>query len=252
MSEEQPWRDPETMRRLYVNQRMTFTEIADELGCSNPTVERWIREHGIETRGADGYTRSRPASFYTGKRGHEVWTHQYDGESFDVYVHQLLAIAEGTDPYEVFSGGERVVHHKNGIPWANWPGNLEVMKNSEHMIHHRKEEYGDEPWRGEETLREAYRNSDSGELAERWGCSTSVIVEWLHRHGIDPDLNKPWRDWELVRSLCQEGHTPPEIAEMFDCDPKTIQNWLPKHGIKSKQVHRGRRGSTTEYRFNDG
>lgn len=58
-------------------------------------------------------------------------------------IHRIIAIADGADPYKVFSGGEYVVHHGSEsdlpaceLPWANWPGNLEVMTRSDHSSMH--------------------------------------------------------------------------------------------------------------------
>jgi len=47
---EQPWRDEETLRRLYIQQDMTIETIADKLGCSGSTIGNWLTRHGIETR----------------------------------------------------------------------------------------------------------------------------------------------------------------------------------------------------------
>lgn len=45
-----PWRDESVMRRLYIDERMTQYEIADELGCTQQTVWTWMNKHGIEQR----------------------------------------------------------------------------------------------------------------------------------------------------------------------------------------------------------
>ena len=52
------------------------------------------------------------------------------------YVHQLVAIANGADPSEVFSGGRFHIHHRNGCKFDNRPGNLEVRRSDEHGRHH--------------------------------------------------------------------------------------------------------------------
>lgn len=58
------------------------------------------------------------------------------------YVHQLVAIADGTDPEEIFSDGERHVHHRDGIKWHNAPDNLEVRERAAHTAHHNRERSG--------------------------------------------------------------------------------------------------------------
>lgn len=40
------------LEKMYVDQEMTGKEIAEVVGCSEPTVYRWLNEHGIPTRSA--------------------------------------------------------------------------------------------------------------------------------------------------------------------------------------------------------
>lgn len=54
-----PWRDAETLRRLYVDRELKTHEVGDRLGCSKQTVSRWLNRHDIETAGVgkrDQYT----------------------------------------------------------------------------------------------------------------------------------------------------------------------------------------------------
>jgi len=75
-----------------------------------------------------------------GKRqGHVRWRdyhHTYPSKQRVCYVHQLLAVAEGADPYEVFSDGEHVTHHIIEVPWLNVGTNLEVIDTGTHSKHH--------------------------------------------------------------------------------------------------------------------
>ena len=57
----------------------------------------------------------------------------YCGGQSVVYVHQLVAIADGADPGKVFSNGVYHVHHRLPIPWLNIPGNLELVHWTEHV-----------------------------------------------------------------------------------------------------------------------
>jgi hypothetical protein len=63
--------------------------------------------------------------------------HKNDGQ---VAVHQLLAIAMGEDPHDVFSNSEYQVHHKNNVPWDNRPSNIELLTAGEHYDKHLREE----------------------------------------------------------------------------------------------------------------
>lgn len=42
--------EPETLRKLYIEDGMSTYQIANSLGCAPSTVFDWLREHGIETR----------------------------------------------------------------------------------------------------------------------------------------------------------------------------------------------------------
>lgn len=72
---------------------------------------------------SDGYERFRT---YDCERKGEVY----------VYVHQLVVLAHGADPREVFSGGRWHVHHRNGVKFDNRPSNLELRRADEHTRHH--------------------------------------------------------------------------------------------------------------------
>lgn len=175
MSESRPWQDEDTLRELYHEKGMTQEEIADELGCGEGTVNRWIHKHDLEVndigstneqiREVDLYdlywskgmsqsdiaeqcdcsvalvskqmkkrgvpTRRQMPIFYTRKQGgHEYVT--TGGCGRDVQLHRLLAVAE----YGVESIKDKVVHHKNKIPWDNRGVNIELMDHGEHTTHH--------------------------------------------------------------------------------------------------------------------
>lgn len=72
---------------------------------------------------ADGYVRWR------------VWDPVERGERV-VYVHQLLAIAEGADPSDVFSDGDFHVHHCDELRWHNVAENLELRDSASHAREH--------------------------------------------------------------------------------------------------------------------
>jgi hypothetical protein len=67
--------------------------------------------------------------------GYEYLRCRAAGSDDTVYVHQLLAIADGADPSEVFRP-HFDVHHRNHVPWDNRPENLRLEPAEEHRRSH--------------------------------------------------------------------------------------------------------------------
>ena len=47
---EKPYTDEDVLYEMYAEQRMSTREIADEFGCSNSTIVRWLGKHDINAR----------------------------------------------------------------------------------------------------------------------------------------------------------------------------------------------------------
>ena len=126
------YRNAETLRRLYHDERMTLREVGDELGVASSTIRTWMEKHDIERR--TGREKPYRVTLRTRKDGYVQWFNDYDGKQSTCLVHQLVTIAHGADPHEVFSGGEFNIHHKNGIAWDNRPSNLDFVTSQDHQI----------------------------------------------------------------------------------------------------------------------
>jgi len=73
-----------------------------------------------------------PASYETRADGYCRWR-TWDGERERyVYVHQLVAIADGASPYLVFSDGDYHIHHRSGFKYDNRAENLDIERNDDH------------------------------------------------------------------------------------------------------------------------
>lgn len=125
----------EKLQREYIDAGMSPRDIANGEDYSRNHVQRSLEYHDMEIRSqVEGIWKhhGEVCSYRTHPRGHVII-----GSGADrVYVHQLIAIAEGAAPAELFGGGS-VVHHRNSIPWDNRPENLEVFDDQgEHMREH--------------------------------------------------------------------------------------------------------------------
>lgn len=47
---ESPWRSEKTLREMYQEEKMSLTEIGEELGCTLVTVQEWMKRRGISRR----------------------------------------------------------------------------------------------------------------------------------------------------------------------------------------------------------
>lgn len=181
---EKPWQDVEILHRLYWHEEMTQPEIAEELGCGTTSVGKYMRRNDIPRRTMqESYIKNDPNThmpLYPHERGYVGWA----GHGNRVLVHRLLAVAEFG--FETMKGMD--VHHgspddgPNDLPpceltWANWPGNLELVRNENHQRKHRK-------YKGLFRLRvaELYENGElsTRKLAEHLPCSSGSVLK-MHR-----------------------------------------------------------------------
>lgn len=134
----EPYKDPEWLKEQYKAKRKSLTDIANEQGVDKESVRFQMHKHGIESRG-QGQTAKIHAPLMVSQKGYEVWRNVLGeggrGGNEHYAVHRLLAISE----YGVDAVKEKVVHHKNGIPWDNRPENIEPLSHSEHMQTHHEQ-----------------------------------------------------------------------------------------------------------------
>lgn len=137
---DQPWQDERILEVLYHDLELSQAEIADRLGCDPKTISNHLRDNDIPTR-RRGRRRVERASYSITPGGYPQWIAYEDGgTTVGVYVHQLLAIADGAEPEEVFADGTHV-HHRGGDPVLNIPGLLDVVSPREHRRTHTENEW---------------------------------------------------------------------------------------------------------------
>jgi predicted DNA-binding protein YlxM (UPF0122 family) len=137
-----PWHDEEKLHEMYWEDWMSIEDIADHFDCSLGAIHRTMQRFGIEIRsGSAAHLASRPyAQYRTHPTGYEIVASEYDGKTDQARVHSLVAIANGEDPYKVFSA-DYAVHHENHIPWDNRPENLTLLTTHEHQKLHAEDRW---------------------------------------------------------------------------------------------------------------
>jgi DNA-binding CsgD family transcriptional regulator len=187
--EERDYRDEDLMRELYVDKRLSMSEISDRLDCGVATVSRWIDRHGIESRSVSegnkiAATRT-PAHFYTNNRGREMWVDNSHGSFDTVQVARLLAVAE----YGFDSVVGNHVHHRDiegkgrgGTPWLNYADGISIRDPSEHLTDH---SVGN-------TKQEKIDNGDCEQIRK----SARSTAELAEKHDVHPRTVKRHRTGE--------------------------------------------------------
>lgn len=118
------YKNKKWMLEKYVDGGCSATEMAKLADCDVMTILTWLDKHGIDRRSHEESASSNTPHFYTSERGYEI----IGDTKNQISVHRLVSISHfGTNSVK-----NKVVHHKNGIPWDNRPENLEIMTNKEH------------------------------------------------------------------------------------------------------------------------
>lgn len=137
----EPWHDPTRLEQLYWEEGISISKMAERFDCGPTTILYWMDQHGIDRRDKIEASRKEMrvewAWFGVDQRGYELWIDSISGKQ--AKVAQLLAIANGEDPHEVFADGT-ITHHRSNHPRDNRPENIEVMENSAHVRYHRQKE----------------------------------------------------------------------------------------------------------------
>jgi DNA-directed RNA polymerase specialized sigma24 family protein len=251
--------DPDELRRLHHDERLTAEEIADRLGCNRKTVLRRLREFDIPARSRPtnncGLTESTLAEWYINQRltageiGNRVGCSAgaildrlrrfdipvrtqgapeavADANSLrQLYTDERLTVAEIADETECHTSTVRRHLRTNDIavrPPGPDTGVREKLEDTD-------------------LLRELYVDlgQSAGSIGERFGCGGETVLRWLKRHEIpirQPGSQTPWPRLEdesyLRQQYIEKDRLTGEIAEDVGCEPATVRRWLHIHDIE--------------------
>jgi len=126
------YRDEDWLYEKYVTENMSQKEIAEECGVTSGAISDWLIEFDISrTPKCKFYLSS-----YSATEGYPTWAATGKNSKNHLLVHQLVAIADGADPHEVFGDKNKQVHHRNGFKCDNRPSNLELIDAKKHGQKH--------------------------------------------------------------------------------------------------------------------
>lgn len=170
------YKDPDTLRELYVQEELTRAEMAERLDCTMGDVRYHMEKHDIMAEARpwrntellrekceeecipvselaemwdcgettlyyhmDKHDIERPR-FAKEKPGqtlpYSVIYHRENGQNHYVFVHRLVACAHGMIEPSEVYSGDTDIHHKNGIVEINSPENLQALSPEEHQKIH--------------------------------------------------------------------------------------------------------------------
>lgn len=208
MPAEKPWRDQVRLEQLYLSERKSTYEIAEELGCSRVTISNWLGKFDIERR----------------SRQPDECVLSDEQLVRELYQERELSLSETAAEAGCTVWKVRYWLEEHGIE-RRAPGGRSFAT----------PELTKKEW-----LLERYMEKDQSvfQIAEKLDCSTRTVTEWLDKH----DISCPWKLSEEVRERLQDeqemrrlyetkGLTTAEIAQQIGCSPGYAGDYLRRHGI---------------------
>lgn len=148
-AQQDPPADKETLTKLYHERGLTQYELAEELDCSQSSINRWLSRYGINTKDHGDYS---------------------DGPWRDQDTLEEL-YSEGLTQPEI---AERLGCSLTTVAYWTVEHDIDIGQ------------FRDTPWQNPETLSELYVEKELSyeEIAERTGCSPGTVYRWVNRHDI--------------------------------------------------------------------
>lgn len=122
------YRARSVLEYLCLDRGLSQMEVAEHFGLTQPAISYWVKKHDIPSGRGHGTFGLNP----TGGTEYGRYRVCVGGDVHSVYVHQLLAVANGADPQHVFGNGHSVHHELPTKVALNVAANLDMVTYSEH------------------------------------------------------------------------------------------------------------------------
>lgn len=186
MSAAETYRDKSWMQEQYVERHRSTTEIGEELGVSKMTISRWLRRHGIETRG------TAPEQIHTGTSQSEDTTTTSQGEDTTTTEGKYRNEEWLRERYQEEERTTAEIGRLCGVSKvtiSRWlrSHEIETRGRSESKVRDpsrsgsETEELNDPHWLREQYIEEG---KSQREIGDALGVSATTVRKWLGRHEI--------------------------------------------------------------------
>ena len=163
-SDEPKYRDKQWLHHQYHVLKKSTTDIAEECGCDDSTIWRWMKKHGLETR-------SNGMGVSYSMHGDAPWRKRE--WLYDQYIARGKPIDQIADEQEVAI--------KTIWEWLD-RNDIEIRQKGENSPSYFDEKYMDMEWLVKEYVG---RERSAPDIAEECGVDKSTIYHWMDIHGIE-------------------------------------------------------------------
>jgi transposase len=216
VSNEKPFENEQLLEQLHINEGLSVSEIAEELGCSRGPVRTNIERYGLEKE---------VTGFKLEQLNYEV------PEECPWRDEKLMRLLYRE--HELSTVDIKELLDCSGATISTW------------MDKHGIELRGTHERPSKVELRRLYidKGKSGIQIAKRLGVSPDTVYRWLREHGIEirdvSDYKHPsLEDGEELRRMYQEeGMTISAIADELGAHGMTVRSVFDEHGIEVRPQH---------------